>query len=376
MTGALGRCKRKAAIAQTSQKVYTAIMLFSLYSVTIIVSAFAFSWIGCSVLRLVLASTNVMDEPNERSNHKQPIPRGGGIAVIISIISFLYVAATPTTLLVATLGIAIASFMDDKGGIAIRWRLLVQILAVTLLFIPNGVVDTHFDGLIFQGIFNPFSDKLFAGILLLGFMNLFNFMDGIDGITGAQTIAIGGGLCVLSMMTSGIRIIGLEGIVIAAAAAGFLMLNWHPAKLFLGDVGSVALGYLIGFLLLALAAKGHWAAAAILPAYYLIDGGLTFLKRLITAQKVWEAHSQHAYQKAVRGGYTHDWVVIRISLLNILLIALAAATMLYPQDTLILIGAAYVMAFGLWLLLLSAKKPATQTVIPPQATQRSDALSA
>ena len=314
-----------------------------------------------------------MDEPNERSNHETPIPRGGGIAVVISAISFLYVAATPSSLLAATVGIAIASFLDDKQGIAIKWRLLVQVFAVTLLFIPNGVVDTHFEGLIFQGVLNPFSDKLFAGLLLLGFMNLFNFMDGIDGLSGAQAVAIGVGLFILSFAVSGIRIIGIEGVVIAAATAGFLMLNWHPAKLFLGDVGSVALGFLLGFLLLNLAASGHWLAAVILPAYYLIDGGFTFLKRLLTGQKVWQAHSQHAYQKAVRGGYPHDWVVIRISLLNIILITIALGTVLYPQDGIFLLSIAYGLTFVLWLWLLKAKKPAIQTIIPPQ---RNDALSA
>lgn len=373
MTRATHTRKRKAVIAQSCYWVYTTPMIFSLYSITIIISAFAFSWLGCHLVRYLLTTANVLDEPNERSNHEIAVPRGGGIAVIASALSFLYVTATPTTVLIAALGIAIASFLDDKQGIEIKWRLAVQILAVTLLFLPNGVVDAHFEEPVFQGLFNPFSDKLFAGIFLLGFMNLFNFMDGIDGMSGAETIAIGVGLSLLSFAVSGVRIIGVEGIILASAMAGFLMLNWHPAKLFLGDVGSVALGFLIGFLLLNIAAKGYWAVALILPAYYLVDGGLTILKRLLKGKKIWEAHSEHAYQKAVRGGYSHDWVVTRVSYLNIALIALAIVSALVPQQAFILVGIAYLLTFGLYLWLLKAKKPAEQTILPPK---QSDAFSA
>ena len=347
-------------------------MLFLLYTLTIVASAFFFSAAGCYVARYLLTLNAVMDEPNERSNHQIPVPRGGGIAVILSAVSFLFMVATPPTLLIAALGIATISFLDDREGVSIKWRLLIQIMAVTLLFIPNGIVDIYFDGPIFQGLFSPMIDKFMAGFLLIGFMNLFNFMDGIDGITGAQTIAIGVGLFILSLFATGIKILGLEGLVLAAAAAGFLMLNWHPAKLFLGDVGSVALGFLLGFLLLQLAAIGYWQAALILPAYYLVDGGLTFLKRLLSGQKVWQAHSQHAYQKAVRAGYSHDWVVKRISFLNVALIILAILTTLENASSLYLTIGAYGLSFFIWLQLSRAKKPAKQTIISPV---QSDALS-
>ncbi len=360
-------------IIETSRRLgYTATMLFVLYSITLVASAFLFSWIGSHLVRYALVSAELLDEPNERSNHEIPTPRGGGIAVMISIIGFLCVAGTPSTLLLAATGIAVISFMDDREGVDIKWRLLIQILAVLLLFLPNGLVDTLFDGLIFQGLLSPIADKLLAGFLLVGFMNLFNFMDGIDGIAGAETLSIGLGLFILSFFVSGIRVLGVEGLILASAIAGFLMLNWHPAKLFLGDVGSVALGFLLGFFLLQLAAEGYWAAALILPAYYLIDGGLTFLKRLLTGQKVWEAHSQHAYQKAVRGGYSHDWVVIRIASLNVALVVLAVFASIEAAYAPHITAIAYAISFIGWVILLNAKKPAEQTVLTPQG----DALSA
>ncbi len=340
-------------------------MIFSLYSLTLIVSAFLFSLIGCYLARYLLSLNEVMDNPNERSNHAHPVPRGGGIAVIFTCVSFLYVAGAPATILMVAAGIALVSFLDDRNGVAIGWRLAVQLSGVALLFVPNGIIDSSFNGLIFQGLLTPLMDKVIAVLFLVGFMNLFNFMDGIDGITGAQTIAIGIGFFALAFSISGLDIVATEMLIIASAAAGFLWLNWHPAKLFLGDVGSVALGFLLGFFLMKLAAMGHWQAALILPAYYLIDGGLTILKRLLTGQKIWEAHSQHAYQKAVRSGRSHHWVVTNISLLNVGLIILAVYST--QQTSPMPVISAYAIAFLVWgwLLLQRNAKP-LQTVLTPQ----------
>lgn len=340
-------------------------MLFSLYTITIVISAFLFSWAGSHIALYLLSIAKVLDKPNERSNHEAPVPRGGGVAVIISALSFLFIAGAPANLLIITAGIAMISFLDDYKGVQISWRLLIQIMAVFLLFMPNGLVDQHFNGLIFQSFLSPMQDKLLAGFLLLGFMNLFNFMDGIDGITGAQTFSIGVSLFVLSFFAPHIKMIGLDGLVLASASVGFLLLNWHPAKLFLGDVGSVSLGFLLGFLLLSLAADGYWIAALLLPSYYLIDGGLTFIKRLLTGQKVWQAHSQHAYQKAVRAGFSHAWVVKRISLINSILAVLAIGSVLEPAISLYMLIGGYGLSFIFWLFLLTAKKPAQQTVLAP-----------
>ena len=342
-------------------------MLFSLYTITIVFSAFIFSWMGSYLALYLLSATKIFDNPNERSNHKTPIPRGGGIAVIISAISFLFIAGAPTSLLLVTIGVAVISFLDDYKGVNIRWRLIIQTFAVLLLFMPNGVVDQHFDQLIFQGLLAPLADKLLAAILLIGFMNLFNFMDGIDGITGAQTISIGLGLFILSFFAqnSGVTMLGVDGLVLASAAAGFLLLNWQPAKLFLGDVGSVSIGLLLGFLLLNLAAEGYWVAALILPSYYLIDGGLTFAKRLLTGQKIWQAHSQHAYQKAVRNGHSHSWVVKRISIINAVLVLFAILSISIPTISIYILVASYLIGLALWRWLLKHKKPAKQTILAP-----------
>ncbi|MGB1028108.1 MAG: hypothetical protein ACPGYL_16250, partial [Rhodospirillaceae bacterium] len=162
----------------------------------------------------------------------------------------------------------------------------------------------------------------------LWFVNLFNFMDGIDGISGTQCLVVGGGATLLigalelSDAAAG-WLVG--GAVIAAAALGFLVHNWHPAKLFMGDVGSIGLGYLLGALLVVFCAAGYWPVALILPAYYWADATFTLLRRIGRREKIWQAHRTHAYQFAVhRGGLKPDEVSLWIGLVGLLLIGIAA----------------------------------------------------
>jgi len=126
----------------------------------------------------------------------------------------------------------------------------------------------------------PLGDHLFAALAWIWFINLYNFMDGIDGITGVETATIGLGLTLVSLVAGLAAPVAGLGMAMAGAACGFLLWNWTPAKLFLGDVGSVPLGFLAGFLLLYLASEGHLAPAIILPLYYLFDAMATLLRRL------------------------------------------------------------------------------------------------
>ena len=119
-------------------------------------------------------------------------------------------------------------------------------------------------------------------------------------------------------------------LLLTGACLGFLALNWHPAKIFLGDVGSVPLGYLTGFLLISLAVKGCLAAAVILPLYYLADSGITLLRRLMKGEKIWQAHRRHFYQQAALALGRHDRVVYRIIIANIGLIAAALLSLTNP----------------------------------------------
>ena len=216
--------------------------------------------------------------------------------------------------------LALVSFADDVRHLPPLARLGAQAAAVALglSFLPGT-------GPVFQGLLPAWLDLVLAALLWVWFVNLYNFMDGIDGLAGVETACIGLGLALLALFhreAAGAGQLGL-GLAAGVAALGFLKWNWHPARIFLGDVGSVPLGYLLGWLLLATASAGFWKAALLLPAYHLADATFTLARRAIRGARVWEAHREHLYQSLVQRGWTHDRVVRRILALNLLLIVAA-----------------------------------------------------
>lgn len=283
----------------------------------------ALSWLATRAVLRLLVRRAILDRPNERSSHDTPTPRGGGLAVIGVLIPAWIAAAliagtsVPWLPLSAAAILAAISWRDDLHGLGIIWRLGAQALAVAA-----GVASLG--GPVFQGLLPPWLDALVAAFLWLWFVNLYNFMDGIDGITATETASIGGGVALVALIaTAGPPGAAAFGLSLAAAALGFLPWNWRRAKLFLGDVGSVPLGYLAGWLLLSMAAAGAWKAALILPLYYLADATVTLLRRLRRGERVWQAHREHYYQRAVQGGMSHAAVVRAILAGNLALAALA-----------------------------------------------------
>ena len=212
--------------------------------------------------------------------------------------------------------LAAVSFVDDLRGLAQWVRFLVQAIAVI-------VAVQLLAGAVFQGLLWSWLDTAIAAVVWLWFINLFNFMDGIDGIAGVEAIGIGVGLYAIGAAFMPIAADFGQGLAIAAAMAGFLVWNWHPARIFLGDVGSIPLGFLLGWLLLDLAASGLWQAALILPLYYLADATLTLLRRLLRGAVVWQAHREHCYQVAVQRGRRHSTVAGAVALVNAVLVVLA-----------------------------------------------------
>ena len=200
------------------------------------------------------------------------------------------------------------SWIDDLRGLSPVLRLAAQIVAVTI-----GICTQDWPGglVLFAAI----------GLLWIWCTNLFNFMDGIDGIVGSEATAIGIGLLLFASVGTGADP-GLTMLAAAmvGAALGFLVWNWSPARIFLGDVGSAPLGYLVGFLLLDLVMRGFWKVALILPLYFLADASITLARRLLRGERVWRAHREHFYQLAVRAGLSHAAVVERIIAADLVLI--------------------------------------------------------
>ena len=290
-------------------------------------AGFAFSCLGTRALVTLLRRRAVFDWPNVRSSHSEPVPRGGGIAIVGAIV-LLWLAlcgagVLPPASLVPPLGmvaLAAVSWVDDLRGLSPALRLFVQFGAVAI-----GIAALP-PGLLFQGWLPPGLDVMATAVLWVWFINLFNFMDGIDGIAGSEAVAIGAGLVLLaSVGDARDPQIAAPATAVAAAALGFLVWNWAPARIFMGDVGSVPLGYALGYLLYETALRGRWQAALILPLYFLADATITLLRRLLRGERVWRAHREHFYQRAVQRGLRHDAVVIRVLAADAVLIACAWA---------------------------------------------------
>lgn len=295
------------------------------------------SYFGTKKLLPVL-KRHVLDMPNARSNHKEPVPRGGGIAMIgAALLGFLFLGM-PLLLILAALLLAYVSFADDRGGLPVRTRLAAQLVAVALgIHVLPGPVFGAFPGAV---------EWILVALGWLWFINLTNFMDGIDGISAMQAIMVSAGIALIAWTW---HMPAYEGaaFVMMASAWGFYRFNRSPAKLFMGDVGSVPLGFLMGYLLLSLAAQGYLLSALILPAYYLSDATYTLFRRAKRHEKVWQAHSEHAYQQAARGGLSHRQIVSCITRLNALLIALAFIASLSMIIGVLCVIVAYGLTFRL-----------------------------
>lgn len=313
----------------------------ALYFILIKLTAMFFSFSGTGLAAYVLKKSEMLDHPNARSNHHVPIPRGAGIAVTLVLATFLLVSGAPGSLAFALLFLGAVSFIDDKRGVSPDWRLLAQLFAVIWTF-------TLVEGLVFQGLLPPLLDRIVMVIVWLWMINLTNFMDGIDGITGGHMLVMGGGIALFGWVAPNMpHGVIVDGALLAAVCAGFLWWNWHPAKVFLGDVGSIPLGFFAGYLLCTIAAYGYWQAALILPAYYLTDATVTLFRRLSRGEKLWEAHSKHFYQQAVRGGRSHDEVAGLVMILAMLLAVLACATTLGQEVGWVCLAVSYALTFGL-----------------------------
>ena len=298
------------------------------------VAAFGGSCAGTAMLVRLLTRRNVLDRPNARSSHDTPKPRGGGIAVVGSVALVWLAVAAPTgaltlevmTVILAALGLATVSFVGDLRHLAARVPLRVPVAAVAA-----AMLAADEPGGLFRGLLPPLPDYALTGFLWVWFVNLFNFMDGIDGITGVESMCVALGICGLVLLGVAPETLLAPALIVAAAAAGFLVWNWSPSRIFIGDVGSIPLGFLLGWLVVAgvrAAAGGDGPAGAalalvLLPAYYVADATITLVKRMLRRENILEAHRQHFYQLAVRHGHGHAIVCLAVLAGNAGLVAVA-----------------------------------------------------
>ncbi|MGA2567526.1 MAG: glycosyltransferase family 4 protein [Pseudolabrys sp.] len=297
----------------------------------ICIAAAAVSFGLLLLLRPVLAR-HALAHPNARSSHKIPTPQGGGIAVIAATVVVVVVSnlfgspglagQSAWFVLAATVFIAIVGAIDDVRSIAVMPRLILQAIAVAtvLAALPGDLRVVPF--------LPSWLERMLLGLAVLWFVNLTNFMDGIDWMTVAEVVPLSAGLALFGLMGALPRDATIVALALCGAVIGFAPVNRPVARLFLGDVGSLPIGLLVGWMLVVLAGTGHFAAALLLPLYYLADATITLLRRLAKGEPIMQAHRRHFYQRATDRGDSVYQIVGRVFLLNIALIALAAATLL------------------------------------------------
>lgn len=291
--------------------------------ILVIIAALASGLLTYLIKNYALAKS-LMDIPNERSSHTIPIPRGGGVAFVIVflfLLPFLYWwQLIPEFVLWGLWGagviIAIIGFLDDHGHIAARWRLLAHfIAAIWLLYWFSG-----FPNLIILGINLPsVITSILAVFYLVWLLNLYNFMDGIDGIASVEAICV----CLsgaLLYYVAGYSLISYTALILAAVVAGFLYWNFPPAKIFMGDAGSGFLGIILG----GLSIQAAWISSQLFWAWlillgvFIVDATWTLVHRLLCKEKVYEAHRSHTYQFAARYFGNHLTVTLAVLLINVI----------------------------------------------------------
>lgn len=237
----------------------------------------------------------IVDHPNERSLHQAPTPRVGGIALMTG----LAVAWGAAGGITWPLGVSVAalvglSLLDDWRGLPVTVRFAAQGLIVAgYLWLGGGVAP-------------PVVALLVAWFAMVWMTNLYNFMDGSDGLAGGMAL-FGFGAYALAAWLSGDHAFMLLSLCVATAAAGFLVYNFHPAKVFMGDAGSIPLGFLAASLGLAGIAQGLWPAwfPPVVFAPFVVDATVTLIRRLMRGEKIWQAHRTHYYQRLVQMGWGH-----------------------------------------------------------------------
>jgi Fuc2NAc and GlcNAc transferase len=316
------------------------------------------SWLLTRAVLGYAMRRKILDHPGERSLHDVPTPRGGGIAIAVCVIAgtalLAFVGGMPRNLALALVGggavVAITGWIDDRTGLPAAARALCYLCAAALAAWLLGGLDRIAIGSL---VLNPgWMGVPLAALGIAWLTNLYNFMDGADGIAAAQGISAGAFAAALFALAGYWAAAALCAIV-AASCAGFLFFNWPPARLFMGDVGSCLLGFTFG----ALALYGEYSGAAPLSAWlllllvFVVDATLTLARRVLRGEKWYSPHRTHAYQLLVQSGLGHRGLLIGFIAVNALLLGpavlVAARSGALPAVTVMLTLVAAVAWIGI-----------------------------
>jgi len=290
----------------------------------VIASAIPAFWL-CRAL-MPLFQRYALARPNARSSHAVPTPQGGGFAILsvalgmALICTFRFEIVWPPESLAVLIGMLVLMGMgglDDVKPLPAIPRLIAQILVIGM--ITFAMPDTI---RVLPDAVPLWAERIVAGLALLWFVNLVNFMDGIDWITATELLPVWGVVLILALWTHDLALVALAAILIGSYL-GFVPFNRPVAALFLGDVGSLPLGLVTGWLLYRIGAEHGLVCALLPPLYYLADATITMARRALRGEKIWEAHRSHFYQQATTKGLTVPAIVARILVANLVLAGLA-----------------------------------------------------
>ncbi|MBI3534466.1 MAG: glycosyltransferase family 4 protein [Deltaproteobacteria bacterium] len=240
--------------------------------------------------------------------------------------------------------IALLGFADDHMALSAKIRLFVHLItAIGVVLILSSKLSSDFQVEVLHLKIPLALAVVFATLYMVWMINLYNFMDGIDGIASSQCASVAGVLAVFSFI-SGSTGLGLAYALLFVTSLGFIVLNWQPAKIFMGDVGSGYLGFCFALLCLwgEITGRIFWITSTILMGVFMVDATYTLCQRAFRKQRIFRAHCDHAYQKAVRLGWSHSQVSKAVILINFLwLTPFAWISLCYPSYSLVMLGIAY-----------------------------------
>ena len=290
--------------------------------------SFAATGVGVAMIRRFGASTRLIDIPNDRSSHAVPTMRGGGLAIVIVClglymgVGWMGILAVNWEFVIGAAIVATISYIDDLYSLPAWIRLIAHMASALILIFGSGAADRLYIPWTDSAIGLGWPSYVIWFFWVVWMINAFNFMDGIDGIAGAQAVAAGLGWVAVGTLL-GDPGLYLFGGVIALSCLGFLVHNWSPAAIFMGDVGSAFLGYSLAALpfIANEPAKGSgWLLPAAISFLwlFLFDSVYTFVRRAVKGEKVWLAHRGHLYQRMVIAGIGHGGVTLFYTAFSVL----------------------------------------------------------
>lgn len=302
----------------------------------------------CGVTYLLISwlvscyAPKILDLPNTRSLHTTPTPRTGGIGLIVSILLgwWLFSAALPLALWLGVALLAIISLADDRINLSIWLRLFTHILVgigFSLLFLLNG---------------QHWLIAIAIGLVIVWMINLYNFMDGSDGLAGGMAL-IGFGFYGVAALLANDHEFALVNFCIVGAASAFLRFNFHPAQIFMGDVGAIPLGFMAAALGLMGWMKGLWVLwfPVLVFSFFIVDATVTLIKRFFQGKKIWQAHREHYYQRIIQSGLGHR----NMALIGYLMMLLTGGSAIWAASyDLITLNWLTVMWGGAYLIIMLA----------------------